>query len=291
MKNNRRCGEWLILLFGCLVVSGCDIINPDETLPTTIHLEPFSFEVDPGQGSSTNSISEVWVTANGNILGVFAPPVDIRYLETGPTTFRFYPGIRNNGIANDAIPYTFFASDSAFIDASPGTTLTVNPETRYIDAAVFSFLCDFETGNPFVDNRDTNAFTSLELSQDDVFEGMFSGKMTVTDTGSHIKVANSLPLTDLPIDGKAIYLEMWYKSEVEFSIGLVAKDLSGLDVENFFYLVKPSSTWNQLYLELTDPVEASGFPAYKIAFQALYLNTSGDTARHIYLDNIKVVHR
>ena len=291
MRNNTTCFYWISLLLSICVLQGCDIINPDEIIPTTIRLEPFQFIVDPGQGSAKNSISEVWVTANNSVLGAFTTPVDIRYLEEGPTAFRFYPGIRNNGIANEAIPYSFFTSDSATINASPGTTHTITPETRYIEDAYFSFICDFENGNPFTDNRDTNALTSLTLSQEDVFEGMYSGKMTLTQAGSHLKVAHAIAITDLPTNGRPIYLEMWYKSEVEFSIGLVAKDLSGLDVENFFYLVKPTDTWNQLYLELTDPIVASDFPAYKIAFQSLYLNTYSDTMQTVYLDNIKVVHR
>lgn len=291
MKNSLP-RFWLAVLTCMVMWTSCDLINPDETLPTTLHLEPYQFITEPGQGSANNDISEIWVTANGSILGAFTPPVDIRHLGEGTTLFRFYPGIRNNGIANDARPYVFFSSDSATINASPGTTHTVRPVFRYTEDAVFSFICDFESGNPFTGNRDTVAASSLELTQTDVFEGDFAGLIAMTPEADFISVTHGISLTDLPTDGvRATYLELRYKSEIEFSIGLVGNDVQGTDVENFFYLVKPSSEWNQLYIELTDLLELSDFPAYKIGFKALYLSAVSDSTQTVLLDNIKVVHR
>lgn len=291
MKNNGWYGGWMTCLLILTMVSSCDIINPAETVPVTLHLEPFTFTAEPGEGSANNEISEVWVVANGNILGAFAPPVDIRYLGEGPTTFRFVPGIRNNGIANDAIPYQLFSDYTVELDVVPGNTYHVTPVTGYSEEAVFSFLADFENGNPFVDNKDTVTASNLVLSQDEVFEGGFSGKMSLSEDAYYIKVTHSIGMNDLPVTGEATYLEMRYKSEVEFSIGLIGLTVQGLEAEDFFYLVKPSDEWNQLYLELTDRLVGSDLDAYKIAFQALFLGQANDTVQDIYLDNIKVVHR
>lgn len=291
MKNNAWTRGWMTCWVIVSLLSSCDIINPEEGIPATLHLDPFTFITGQGEGSANNKITEVWVVANGNILGAFAPPVDIRYLGEGPTTFRFVPGIRNNGIANDAIPYQLFSEYSIDIDIVPGNTYHVTPITGYIEDAVFSLLADFENNNPFVDNKDTVPASNLVLSQDEVFEGEYSGKMSLTEDAHHIKVTHPIAMTDLPTSGKAAYLEMWYKSEVEFSIGLIGLNVQGLEAENFFYLVKPTGEWNQLYLELTDVLVGSDLGAYKIAFQALYLGPTLDTIQDIYLDNIKVVHR
>lgn len=291
MKNSGWYCGWMTSLFAITLLSSCDIINPAETIPVTLHLEPFTFTVEAGEGSANNKISEVWVVANGSILGAFTPPVDIRYLGEGLTTFRFVPGIRNNGIANDAIPYQLFSDYTIELDVVPGNTYQIMPVTGYVEEAVFSFMADFETGNPFVDNKDTVSASNLVLSQEEVFEGAYSGKMSLSEEAHYIKVTHPIGMTDLPKSGKATYLEMRYKSAVEFSIGLIGLDVEGLEAEDFFYLVKPSEEWNQLYLELTDRVIDSDLDAYKIAFQALYLVQAGDTVQDIYLDNIKVVHR
>jgi hypothetical protein len=75
-----------------------------EPVHTTIHLSPFKFQVDQGR-SAKNRITEVWVFANDNNIG-FAS-CDIHYLEEGPTTLSFRPGIRNNGLANECHHLSF----------------------------------------------------------------------------------------------------------------------------------------------------------------------------------------
>jgi hypothetical protein len=286
----RKLFVWLLCGLSMAFMAGCDILNPDETLPSVIHVEPFDFQVSPGQGSANNRITEVWVYANSNLLGAFAMPVDIHYLETGPTTLTLRPGIRNNGIVNDAIIYPMFNSFTTEIDASPGSPFSVTPVTGYKPEVVFSFMEDFEVTNMFVDNRDTIAASQLVRTQDTVFEGDYAAKITLSEEAHFIDVTHAIAMADLPTDGTATYLELRYKSDVEFSIGLTGINLQGQNIDNFFYLVRPSEEWNMLYIELSDLLSLSGFPAYKIAFRSLFVPGTGKTTFTVYLDNIKVVH-
>lgn len=280
-------GVMLVLL---LFVSGCELINPAEPIPTTLHLEPFQFNIESGQGSGNNKITEVWVYANDNNIGSFAPPVDIRYLEEGPTKLTFRPGIRNNGLSSDAIIYPFFEGYTVNIEATPGSEHVINPVTAYKPEVKFSLIADFETSNLFTDNQDTIAASSLERTQTDVFEGSFAGQITMTPTAYFIEVGHSVAMSDLPLDHSPIYLEFRYKNEVEFAIGLLGIDLEGHEYSNFFYLVKPTEDWNMLYIELTDIINASALPGYKILFRALYPPSATKPELNIYLDNIKVTH-
>lgn len=281
---------WLLttLVIG---LGSCNVINPEEPKPTVIHLEPFQFNIEPGQGSGNNKITETWVYANGSFLGVFTPPVDIYYLDQGQTTFTFYPGIRNNGIAVDPIQYPFFAVDSVELLAGEGVEVDIQPVTSYKPGMVFSLLADFELSNTFTDNRDTVAASELIRSSIDVFEGQFSGQMVLSEEADFIEVGHAVPMSGLTTDGsKPTYLEFRYKSEIEFSIGLLGINLNGQSASNFFYLVRPSPDWNMLYIDLTDQLEISGSPAYKILFRSLYPAGSPEPQYNIFLDNIKVVH-
>ena len=278
----------LSLLFGFGGI-GCDIINPDETLPTTLHIEPFEFEVSPGQGSGNNKITEVWVFANESFVGVFSAPVDVYYHGTGMTTFSFRPGVRNNGIASDAITYPMFKPYTQVIDASPGASFDIQPVTGYQDGTVFSFMTDFELDNPFMDNRDTVAASEMIRSGTDVFEGQFSGEIIMSDEADFIEVGHTVPVP-LPDDGSSVYLEFRYKSEIPMSIGLLGVNLNGTMASHFFYLVNPSDEWNMIYLELTDEIAVSQFDAYKILIRSLYPSTATAPEHHIFLDNIKVVY-
>jgi hypothetical protein len=183
-----------------------------------------------------------------------------------------------------------FKPDSFSIEASPGSYHEINPETGYKPQVTFSLISDFELGNDFVDNRDTFSASKVIQSQVDVFEGNFSGQIVMSSEARFIEVGHGIALTDLPVNGKATYLEMRYKSEVEFWIGLLGLDLNGNKFSNFFYLVKPTEEWNMLYIELTDYLKDSALPAYKILFQSTYPSTATLPELNIFLDNIKVVH-
>jgi hypothetical protein len=291
MKNRLMPGYfgWIAL---CLILglTNCDIINPEEPSPGILQLQPFEFQIKDGQGSAQNRITEVWVYANGNLLGAFAPPTDIYYLDEGPALFTFRPGIRNNGLADDAIVYPMFARDTITLDPGPGQAINVQPVTSYLPQAEFGLLADFELGNAFTDNRDTVAASNLVQSDTDVFEGQYAGQMVLSEQAYFIEVGHSVPMSGLPADGKPVYLEFRYKSEVEFSIGILGINLDGQSFSNFFYLVKPSEEWNMLYIELTDFIVASDLPAYKILFRSLYPSNATKAEYNIFLDNIKVVH-
>ncbi len=283
------------MLLLCVVISfiGCDIINPSEPLPTRIEVQPFEFQIEPGQGSAQNKITEVWVFYNNNtLLGTFSPPVAVNFLEEGPTTFKFRPGIRNNGILDAAIVYPMFAEYTINLNASPGSVFTVNPVTKYKPEVVFSFLCDFELDNPFVDNRDTVSASNLVRSTTDPFEGDYCGEIVMSQSAYFIEVGHLLPMGDLPVDSteNKTYLEFRYKSEVDMSIGLEGSNLSGQSFSNFFYLVKASDDWNMLYIDLTDLLVLSKLDSYKILFRSLYPDNATAPEYHIFLDNIKVVH-
>lgn len=293
MRNSKS--GYLIQLFWvscCLSFIGCDIINPSEPLPTRIELQPFDFQIEPGQGSANNKITEVWVFyGNNTFLGAFAPPVAVNFLDEGTTQFKFRPGIRNNGILDDAITYPMFEEYTIDVNAFPGNVVTVDPVTKYKEEVVFSFLSDFELDNPWVDNRDTVSASNLVQSTTDPFEGNFCGEIVMSQSANFIEVGHLLPLGGLPVDGiKSTYLEFRYKSEVDMSIGLLGYNLTGQSYSNFFYLVKASDEWNMLYIDLTDQLEASKLDAYKILFRSLYPSSSTEPEYHIFLDNIKVVH-
>lgn len=291
MKSNHVLYRafWIVITLA-LGLGSCNVINPVEPKPTIVHLQPFDFHIEPGQGSGNNKIIETWVNANGSFLGVFTPPVDIYYLDQGQTRFTFYPGIRNNGIASDPIQYPIFAVDSFEFLSAEGVDIDIQPVTSYKPGTVFSLLADFELSNSFTDNRDTVSASNLIRSSVDVFEGQFSGQMVLSDEAYFIEVGHAVPMSGLPIDGKPTYLEIRYKSEIEFSIGVLGIALDGQSSSNFFYLVRPSPEWNMLYIELTDKIVESDFPAYKILFRSLYPDGSTEPQYNIFLDNIKVVH-
>ena len=279
-----------LILLWIMSLSACTLFEKDEIPPAILHLEPFTFTTEPGQGTANNRITEVWVYANNAILGAFTPPTNVYYLQTGNTRFDFRPGIRNNGILADAIPYPLFNTYAVDIDVAPGGSYDIAPTTTYQSSCSFPFMADFEFDNPFTDNRDTVEASAMVRSTVDVFEGMYSGQITMSAEANFIEVGHALPMTELPVDGRKIYLEMRYKNEVEMSIGLLGSNLQGESFSNFFYLVNPTDEWNMLYLDLTGFIVASDLESYKILFRSLYPPNATKSEYQLFFDNIKVVH-
>lgn len=275
------------LLFAITLIVSCD---KDEPIPARLELSPFQLQVQSGQGSSTNQLTESWVSINSNFLGAFAPDATVYYLDTGIANIVISPGIRNNGILDDAIIYPMVNSYTINTHVSPGEIIQITPDTRYKPQTGFSFLCDFESGNPFTDDRDTLPSTILSLSDVDPFEGQFCGAMSVTQQSPLVEVTHEVVMNDLPTNGTSTYLEVWYKSDVSLGIGLVGIDVSGIDAFQLIYITKPTDEWNMLYLELNDWLVASGLPSYKIAFRGEYPIGGNQNAYEIFVDNIKVLH-
>ncbi len=283
--------EILFLLIFLISITGCDIINPAEPIPTRIQLEPFDLKLQPNQGSEQSKITEIWVFDEANLVGVFSPDVEISYLGNKDNTkFSFRPGIRNNGISNDAIVYPLYTNFEITLPSTPGSHSVIHPVTHYKQGVVVSLNADFESGNEFVYNRDTLSASNLTRSMEDPFEGNYAGEIILSHDAYYIEVGNGLPIGGLPTDGTPTYLEFQYKSEADFSIGVLGIQLDGQSFSNFFYLVIPSENWNMLYIDLTDELQASAFPAYKILFRSAYPANATKPELKIELDNIKVVH-
>lgn len=274
-----------------ILIASCDIINPAEPIPARIQVNEPELQLLPGQGSERHKITELWTFADSNLIGVFGPPTEIPLITDEQTTqFVLRPGIRNNGILDDAIVYPLMTEYVVEVPTVPGMVSVINPVIRYKPDAVFSLVSDFETQNDFIDNRDTIAASMLNRSSIEPFEGSFSGEIILTPEARTIEVSHAIALGDLPTDGTPAYLELHYKSELQLEIGLLGIPLSGPSSSLFFYGVRANENWNKIYIELTPHLVASDFPSYKILFRAYYPTGSTQASYKIQLDNIKVVH-
>ena len=138
----------IILLIACttLLSIGCDIINPEEPLPTLIYIAEPSFQVRNAQeGTANQNITEFWVTANGDFLGAYPVPSVVPILASGNIDLKIQAGTRDNGISATPELYPFFK------DFTISTTLealerdTVRPTFFYDEGTEFVFSEGFES--------------------------------------------------------------------------------------------------------------------------------------------------
>lgn len=274
-----------LFIAGCFSTCflSCNLINPPEGIPTFIKVDTFSFSVLPGQGTSSTKITDVWVFGENSIVGAYEMPKTFPVIDFGPTQMIFGAGIWDNGISATRVEYPFYYPDTITLDLQPGETLMFTPHFTYRPAAKFYFIEDFEAGNLFNQlSGDTNMIRITEAAN--VFEGGGSGVISL-DADHQFYEGRTAASYTLP-KGQPVYLEMNYKCDQVFEVGLYGTQL----VTTVFYYkwnVNPKDQWNKIYLNMGNDVNLLGADTYQILIRANY-DHSG-TATHIYLDNIKLV--
>ncbi len=289
---------WLFVIG--FAFESCTFWDNPEPIPAYIYVQPFELSADAAtEGSNSHKISDVWVFAGGQNIGVYSLPAIVPVLLEDNLDLQLFPGIKNNGIAASPVIYPFYDRyrfsgqlESARID-------TINPSTSYIDNARFSLIERFDDSHTFKFDLDGNLNTRIEITNnaEDVFEGGGSGRIQLDTINSIVEVASQASFADLPDNGQSIYLEMDYKSEIELAVSLVGFDISGSSFPGTVLFLNPKSEWNKVYFDVTDTVlffKDAATAGFRILIAArMPKNTNGqftmDRAK-ILVDNVKLVH-
>jgi hypothetical protein len=275
--------------------SGCEIINPEEEIPSYIHLKEMVVEENPNvfHGSVKHQITNAQVYVNNEYLGVFPLPTTLPVLADGKADLILDPMIQLNASRTTLGIYPFFERFTAEIDLVRAEVDTVQPVTIYKDGVMFEMIEDFETGSQkFSDELDGNENTKVEVTSVDVFEGAFSGVIKLDMDNPVVEVGTDLTdLFDLST-AQGVFLEVHYKTDVEILFGLIGHDPFTQPISRYEYGLFPKDTWNKVYFNLTDLVRSSGFQGYQLSLiGALPLQNGAFTQEEgkIYLDNVKLL--
>lgn len=279
----------LPLLF---VLSGCDIINPEEQVPAYLDIKEFTLTTEVGsEGSASEKITEVWVFVDGVYLGMYDLPALVPVLKAGPTEVRLEAGIRDNGISATPDIYPFYEAYSVNLDLEANKTEIIEPLTAYTSITKFSFIEDFEDNRPRVFTETLTGGTSLERTQEDVFEGEYSGTFSLTrEDRPVVEFATNATFSGLQEGGVFVYLEVNYKSDAPVIWGIIGEPDPIAGPERFYDPgFSPKDEWNKIYFNISQLIFDSQLDEYQIGFQALLTTSSPDSA-NVILDNIKLVH-
>ena len=110
-----------------LFAGSCNLIDPEEAVPSVIYIDELSLNVNPGEGTDSHKITEVWVYTNGQMLGAFDLPARIPVLNQGNTDVLMFAGIKNNGISSTRIRYPFYTTFDTTIAFAAGTEHEIHP--------------------------------------------------------------------------------------------------------------------------------------------------------------------
>lgn len=270
-----------------LGLSTCDVINPEEPIPAYVHIPSFSVQTTSDEGSASHRITEVWLTANDQVLGAYNVPATIPILEEGPSEIRLQAGIRDNGITLDPNIYPFYGAATFAADLQPGEIDTLSPVVfQYAEETQFAFIDDFEDA--------LLAFEGIQRTETQAFEGNFSGLIELDSATVVARAFTTVAYGNLTVNSPQVYVEMNYLSDVPVAVGIAGQPanpiFSPVTLEAGFL---PSDTWNKIYFSLGGVIQEGQYSDIQIVLEAFLssLDQLGpDGKARVYLDNIKLVH-
>ncbi len=278
---------------GCLaslmIISGCELINPDETIPSYIYLKDFTFSCADGQGYPSEKILDGWVYANGVFIGAYELPATIPVLSSGPTEILVYAGIKENGISGVGMIYPFYSAYSVTADLTELETDTLSPACTYKPAASldFIYLEDFEIGNS-LDGVENEAIWTKTFADQNVFEGSASGAATLIGENDtfHIKSGN----LEFPTQDKLLFLEIDYKCDINYQVWINCNTGAGGTITSSVLTVTAKENWNKIYVNLNPKLQFYSEydpQTYNLEFRATK-SSDIDTAS-LFFDNLKII--
>lgn len=267
-----------------LFINSCNLINPDEDIPAYIKIDSISLTTNViKEGSNSHKIVDAWIYLDNNPIGVYQLPCNVPVLEKGMHKIDIRPGVLQNGISNTHLAYPFYqfiSKENVELKEGQATTIE-NCVTSYFPSDTFPIIENFDNGITFFndpDLLDTNTASA-------VFEGNGSGYIKLANGQTNFEI-KSTPV-QLP-KGDPVYLEMNYKTDLPFTVGLETEDFFGNKTQRAILIVNAKSEWNKIYIELAPTIVASS-NGYK--YSLIFGTERSETPEaYIFLDNIKVVH-
>ena len=285
----------LIIALPALFLTSCETFNAEIEPPAYIFIEDFTIDnagVDAKWQIKSSKISDVWLYVDeSQFKGAYELPATIPIAEQGRHSISLRAGIKDAGIATKRAIYPFYMEYQIDnFNLIPNHLDTMKPVTKYdfvSGTIVDAWFEDFESLFSSWENNPASD-TVLQYVSDStkVFDGSYSGGIFLGKNDLFYELNSTPPLYDLPKNGTPTYLELNYRCNHEFIVGLYANFKSE---QIPIYTVKERAEWNKIYLNLTDYLSQNN-DAYNFS---VFIGVSRDVSEgdvEIYLDNIKLIH-
>ena len=289
---NPYCAACVSLIFTLFCFSSCAPSDPTEGIPAYLKIDSVDFIVQNSeQGAASHKIADVWLYIDDQIIGAFEVPAIIPVLAKGKRELLIRPGIIINGIAASRGVYPFYDSYTITHEFKPKEVSSIKPPFKYRSDFTVGWLADFETENKIerLPGSNTDFLRITDPSVLGKYNGIACGGIFL-DKDSNKFAGSSFTDFPLPLPRTAqpVFLEMDYKNNNKFSVGVIARNPDG-DRGEVVLTINPSANWNKIYVNLTEAVnknyQADGYYFYILAEKS-------DTIENleIYMDNLKITY-
>jgi hypothetical protein len=280
----------VIAFLYCSIFFSCNIIDPAEPEAGFIRLDSATLAADyPTEGSSNSKITDAWVSVDDEYLGTFPVPGTFPLIANGSHKLSIRAGITDNGISATRVAYPHFSTWQQNVVVEKGKTLSFHPEFNYTPNTHFPQIEDFDDGSlSLISSGNSNAVLTVTNSGDTNALENNSGHVVLDNIANVFEVATNDTFF-IPV-GFSPYIELNYKTQVEFNIGVYIHTDVGV-LQTSLLTVRSTDQWKKIYVDMVSLLDLSllqSATGYKIYIHAE--KPSSLTTAEIFLDNLKVVY-
>ena len=272
-----------------LLLASC---GKDGGTPSFIRIGTPTAKNADGTRIEPSAITDFWVFANDEAIGVWQSDRRIPVLAEGITNIKLVAGVRKNGITIDRIQYPFYATWSQDVDLNLGQETSVEPVFTYYNEPVWTD--GFEsTGFDYDFSLSDTTFYRFDadLDLDEVLVGDWSAGI-ILDADHDNFLATTVEAPSFPNGTSPTFLEIDYRSDTRFLVG-VRYSLGGQTTTLPYLFVNATGPvggelpWRHVYIDLGS-AWVTGSINRQFYIQAQLEN--GATSGRITLDNLNVYH-
>jgi len=280
---------FLTAFCGILFFNSCKKYQP---APAAFFIKPniVVLSSDPAtQGTSNHKITDLYLYVNGKFQGAYQSGNLLPIVSNGENvTIHVFAGIKNNGIQSLSIPWLLYEKITFDTLVESGKTIERNFTFKYNPNNKFVWLENFDNPVGFSLIKATYPYFTDTMykiaSAGDSFENKSIEMGLIVDKGITAFFESS-SYYYLPAGNTNVYLELNYKGNQNFEVGLKHED--GTTLKGAL-IVKAHEEWNKIYIQLSDAVSRSPVSdKYKIFFK---MTTNDNANPHVWLDNIKLIY-
>lgn len=289
LKKSVLC---FILFVITVIFYSCEIINPDEEIPSYISIDKIVFKTNIDFDVNSNDISDAWVYIDDNLVGTFELPAKFPVLSDGLHKVVIRPGIKLNGIAGTRSIYPFYQKYDTTINLIKGKVVKLNVKTTYNSDVKFVWKENFE--NPNITLKKTpRSDTTIKMTANIApytfdFGGATLGIVNLTSAKPYFECITDTSYV-LPKGNRPVFLELDYKTNNSFTVTIQILYISGINMQEYL-TINPSDKWKKIYVNLTPVVNLmSNASGYKIFLHHRIDSQDANAERYILLDNIKLI--
>lgn len=279
---------WAYCLLFILTLSACRLSDNNAPLPFYLELSDPTVVAPIGGGFDTHKITDAWVFADGQILGVFPLPARVPVLVGDQDVeITILAGIRNNGMNDTPVFYPFYKSIVTKVSPVANGTTTIPLNFQYVSNVKIPVNESFENGSSFSIDIDGNPDSNILVSGETASLGKKSGLVLLTNSLKFMEAASVVRvLNGQNARGKS-YIELDYKGEGEIAVG-IAKLRAGVFKVDYVLFVPGKPDWNKIYVDVTNVLSPTDYDEYRLVLG--FSRTGVSETSRLYVDNVKHLH-